>query len=216
VAMGLGLGEYLTQIRGVDYISFIAPGLLAVSGMFGATFESTWGAYYKMDRARIYDAVSASPVTVEDVALGEALWATTRATIYGTAFAIVALPFGVFHSWWGLLTIPGLALVGLVFAILGLTYTYVCSRMDYLAYYWTLFLTPMFMFAGIFFPLDQLPGWLQVTAWFMPLFHGAEMMRALMLEGDPLAAGGSALWLVVTSALLIWVPSVLLRRRLVG
>jgi lipooligosaccharide transport system permease protein len=215
VAMGLGLGRYLEQIQGVDYIDFIAPGLLAVSAMFGAAFESTWNAFYKMERARIYDAVSSTPVSIEDIALGEVLWSTTRATAYGAAFALVALPFGVFHSWWGLLTVPAMALVGLIFSIFGLIYTYLVSRMDFLAYYWTGFLTPMFMFAGVFFPLDRLPGWVGTVAWFMPLHHGADMMRALMLEGDPVAALGSALWLVVASLALLWLPLNLLRRRMV-
>jgi len=215
VAMGLGLGRYLETIQGVEYIDFIAPGLLAVSAMFGAAFESTWNAFYKMDRARVYDAVTSAPVSIEDVALGEVLWSTTRATAYGAAFAIVAIPFGVFHSWWGILTLPGMALIGLVFSIIGLCYTYLVTRMDFLAYYWTGFLTPMFMFSGVFFPLDRLPDWVGAIAWFMPLHHGADMMRALMLEGDPGAAAGAALWLVVTSLLLLWLPLNLLRRRMV-
>jgi lipooligosaccharide transport system permease protein len=215
VAMGLGLGKYLESVGGLKYINFIAPGLLAVSAMYGATFETTWGAYFKMDELRVYDACVATPLTLEDVALGEALWGTTRASAYGTAFAIVAVPFGVFRSWWGILTIPALFLVGLNFSLFGLTYTYLVRRMDYLSHYWTIFLTPMFMFAGVFFPLDRLPHWLQQIAWFMPLHHATEMMRALMTEGDISKAAGAALWLVVVSAVLFLLPPYVLRRRLV-
>jgi lipooligosaccharide transport system permease protein len=215
VAMGTGLGAYLRTIGGITYIDFIAPGLLAVSAMWGATFEATWGAYYKLDRAGVYEAVAATPLSVEDVAVGEILWATTRATIYGSAFAVVATPFGVFKSWWGLLTIPALVLVGAWFAIAGLAFAYWVRRMDYLAYYWTIFLTPMFMFAGVFFPLQRLPSWVQTLAWFMPLHHAAELMRSLMANGDPVAAAGSALWLLATSVALFPLPLVLLRRRLV-
>jgi lipooligosaccharide transport system permease protein len=215
VAMGTGLGAYLRRIEGLDYIDFIAPGLMAVSSMWGATFEATWNAYFKLDRARIYEAVASTPVSVQDVALGEILWSTTRATIYGTAFAVVATPFGVFKSWWGILTIPAIALLGLSFSIAGLSYAYWVRRVDYLAYYWTLFLTPMFMFAGVFFPLERLPGWVQAISWFMPLRHGADLMRALMVHGDPVAAGRSALWLAATSLVLFPLPLWLLRRRLV-
>lgn len=214
IAMGLGLGTYLERIQDILYIDFIAPGLLAVSTMFGATFSVTWDAHFKMERSRVYDAASATPLSVEDVALGEILWGATRATIYGSAFAIVATLFGVFQSWWGLLTIPAIALVGVVFAISGLTYTYSIRHVDYLAYYWTLFITPMFMFAGVFFPLDRLPDWVRAIAWFMPLHHAAELMRALMTRGDPSAAAGAAMWLAVVAALFIWVPPILLRRRL--
>ncbi|MGZ4103977.1 MAG: ABC transporter permease [Actinomycetota bacterium] len=215
VAMGIGLGKYLQQVEGLKYIVFIAPGLLAVSAMYGATFETTWNSWYKMAEARVYDACVATPLSVEDVALGEALWGTTRAAAYGTAFAIVAVPFGVFRSWWGILTVPALFLVGLNFALFGLTYTYLIKRVDYLSYYWTIFLTPMFMFAGVFFPLDQLPHWLRDIAWFMPLHHGTELMRALMTEGDPGKALGSALWLIVTSAIFLLIPPYVLKRRLV-
>lgn len=215
VAMGTGLGSYLERIQGTTYMTFIAPGLLAVSAMFGATFESTWNSWFKMDRQRIYDAVSSTPVSVEDVAVGEVLWATTRGTIYGGAFALIAAAFGVYRSWWGLAILPAIALVALVFSLTGLTYTYLIRRVDYLAYYWTAFLTPMFMFGGVFFPLDRLPGWVQGFAWFMPLFHGSTLMRALMVDGDLTAAGGAALWLAVCAAVLFAVPVVALRHRLV-
>lgn len=214
VGMGTGLSKYLQQVQGIDYIDFIAPGLMAVSAMYGATFETTWSAFFKMDRQGTYAAASATPLSVEDVGLGEMLWGTTRALIYGSAFAAVAMPFGVFHSWLGLLIVPALALVGLVFSVLGLSYAYLCKRIDYLSYYWTLFLTPMFMFAGIFFPLTRLPDWVQTLAWLMPLKHSADLMRALMLTADVGDAARAALWLVAVSAGLFWVPLRILRHRL--
>jgi lipooligosaccharide transport system permease protein len=215
VAMGLGLGRYLERIQGVLYIEFIAPGLLATSTMFGATFSVTWDAWFKLERSGVYHAASATPLSVEDVGLGEVLWGTTRATIYGSAFAVVATAFGVFQTWWGLLTIPGIVLVGFVFSVIGLTYTYAIRRVDYLAYYWTAFITPMFMFAGVFFPLDRLPEWVRALAWFMPLHHAANLMRALVVEGDPSGALGAALWLAVVGVVLLPVPLLVLRRRLV-
>ena len=216
VAMGLGLGKYLEAVQGVKYIAFIAPGLLAVSTMFGATFSVTWDAWFKMERTGVYHAAMSTPISVEDIAIGEMLWGATRATIYGSAFAVVATFFGVFQSWWGLLAIPGIALIGIVFAITGLIYSYSIQRVDYLAYYWTLAITPMFMFAGVFFPLERLPDWVRTIAWFMPLYHGANLMRALMTEGRPMEALSSAIWLAVVAACLIFIPPILLRRRLVG
>ncbi len=216
VAMGLGLGRYLERVQGVEYIEFIAPGLLAVSTMFGATFSVTWDAWFKMERVGVYHAAMSTPLSVEDVALGEILWGATRATIYGSAFMVVATAFGVFRSWWGLLTLPAIALVGIVFAITGLIYTYAIRRVDYLAYYWTLFITPMFMFAGVFFPLERLPDWVRAIAWVMPLYHAANLMRSLMTEGDPGAALSSALWLGAVALVLVFVPLHMLRKRMVG
>lgn len=214
VGMGTGLAAYVQGFGSGSYINFIAPGLIAVSAMYGATFETTWNAFVKMTEQRTYDAATATPVSLEDVAIGEAMWATTRSVMYGAAFVIVAAPFGVFQSWWAVLAIPALAPLGACFAVIGLMYTYWVKRIDFLAYYWTVFLTPMFMFGGVFFPLDELPGWLQTLAWFMPLRHGANLMRSLTLEGDPLSALGSALWLVVVTMALVWIPPRLLRKRL--
>ena len=214
VAMGFGLGQYLQRVQGIEYVDFIAPGLVALAAMYGATFETTWNAYFKMERGRVYDACVSTPLGSEDVALGEALWGATRSVIYGLAFITIAVPFGVFHSWWGLAVPLALALVGLMFAVLGLAFTYSISMVDYLSYYWTLFLTPMFMFSGIFFPLDRLPGWVQGLAWFMPLRHGVELMRALLVDGDPGAAAGAALWITVVTAGFLLLPLTLLRKRL--
>jgi lipooligosaccharide transport system permease protein len=96
----------------------------------------------------------------------------------------------------------------------GLSFTYYIKKIDFLSYYWTLFLTPMFMFSGIFFPLGRLPAWVQTLSWFMPLRHAVELMRALLLDGDPAAAAGAALWLAVVTILIFPAPLKLLRRRL--
>jgi lipooligosaccharide transport system permease protein len=213
VAMGLGLGTYLQRVRGIPYIAFIAPGLVALSVMYGATFETTWNSFFKMERGKVYDACIATPVGIRDVALGEALWGATRALLYGTAFMLIALPFGVFTSWWGLLAPAAAVLVGLMFSLLGLAFTYAIPIVDYLSYYWTLLITPMFMFSGTFFPLDGLPRWVDALAWFMPLRHAVDLMRALLVNGDPGAAAGAAAWIAALTLLLAPVPPALLERR---
>jgi lipooligosaccharide transport system permease protein len=215
LAMGVGLGAYLSRIQGVAYIDFIAPGLVAVAAMYGASFEVTFNAFVKMQFGRVYDAVMATPLTIEDIALGELLWSTTRSLIYGTVFLAIASAFGVVHSWWAVLTPVAVALTGLMFSVIGLSFTAVIPLIDYFTYYWTLFITPMFLFSGIFFPLDRLPGWVRVVAWFIPLHQAANLMRSLILTGDPGAAAASALWMAVLTGVLFVVPMNLLRRRLV-
>src|SRR5213078_4071944 len=132
LAMGLGLGAYLSHIKGVSYIDFIAPGLIATAAMYGTSFEVTFNCFVKMQFGKIYDAVMATPLSIEDIGLGELLWGTTRATIYG-----------------------------LVFLVLGLSFTAIVPLIDYFTYYWTLFITPMFLFSGVFFPLTKWPAWAQ-------------------------------------------------------
>ena len=215
VAMGLGLGIYLQAIDGVPYLDFIAPGLVAVAAMNGASFEVTYNCFVKMHFGRVYDAVLATPLSVGDIGLGELLWATSRSLIYGVVFLGIAAVFGVVHTPLVLLAPAAIALIGLHFAVVGLTFSAAIPLIDYFTYYWTIFLTPMFLFAGVFFPLDRLPPWVGVAAWCMPLHQAVTLMRALMLTGDAGQAAAAAAWLAVVTAVLFPLPLALLRRRLV-
>ena len=216
LAMGFGLGAIVeNRIGGIPYLHFIAPGLVATAAMYGTSFEVTFNCFVKMKFGRIYDAAIATPLTIEDVGLGELLWGTTRSLIYGVVFLAIASAFGVVNTWWALLAPLAIALIGMMFSVIGLAFTAVIPVIDYFTYYWTLFMTPMFLFSGIFFPLATLPSWVQGLAWAMPLHHAVNLMRALTLTGDLRAAGLAALWMAVLTAALFVLPLNLLRRRLV-
>ncbi len=215
LAMGFGLGTYLEGRLGVQYIDFIAPGLVATAAMYGTSFEVTFNCFVKMQFGKVYDAVMATPLTIEDVALGELLWGTTRAFIYGVVFLMIAALFGVVDSGLVVFAPVALALIGMMFSVIGLTFTAIVPLIDYFTYYWTLFMTPMMLFSGIFFPLDRLPAWVEVVAWFMPLHHSVNLMRALTLTGDVGAALLAAAWIAGLTALMFVLPLNLMRRRLV-
>jgi lipooligosaccharide transport system permease protein len=149
------------------------------------------------------------------VGLGELLWGTTRALIYGLVFVLIAAVFGVVHTPLVVLTPVAIILIGMMFSVIGLAFTAVIPVIDYFTYFWTLFITPMFLFSGIFFPIEGLPTWGQALAWFMPLHHAVNLMRALMLTGDAAAAATAALWIAGLTAILFVLPLNLLRRRLV-
>jgi lipooligosaccharide transport system permease protein len=215
LAMGLGLGAYLSKIQGYRYLDFIAPGLVATASMYGASFEVTFNCFVKMQFGKIYDAVMATPLTIEDIGLGELMWSTTRSLIYGCVFLVIVTAFGVVHSWLAVLTPVAVAMTGLMFSVIGLSFTAVIPLIDFYTYYWTMFITPMFLFSGIFFPLDRLPHAVQVVAWFVPLHQSVNLMRSLILTGDIASALGSALWIAVVTAALFVLPLNLLHRRLV-
>ena len=215
VAMGFGLGTYVAHIGGVPYRDFIAPGLCASAVMWSASFETTWNVYIKMENERLYDAVLATPVQVEDLVAGELLWAGTRAVIYGTSFLAIVTLFGLVDSPWALVMPAFLFLGGLCFGAMGLAFTALTPSIDLFSYYYTLLITPMFLFGGIFFPFDRLPDWAQVVAWFTPLYHLVQVTRGLAAGPDALAIVGNALWLAVVTAALFAVPVVAMRRRLV-
>jgi lipooligosaccharide transport system permease protein len=216
LSLGLGLGAYLHSIDGVPYREFIAPGLCGSAVMWAASFETTWNVYYRMEEIRLYDAILATPVEVTELVTGEMLWAATRAVIYGTVFTAVISIFGLVSSPWIVALPPLLFLGGLCFAAMGLAFTALIARVDYYTYYFTLIITPMFLFGGIFFPYDRLPDWAQILAWFTPLYHVVAIARDLATGPDGLAVAGHVAWLAVVTAALWTIPVRALDRRLVA
>src|SRR5918999_4482027 len=102
LAIGFGLGKFVESVGGVDYAVYIAPGLAATSAMYGASFDVTFNVFVKLHFDKLYDAVTVTPVSPEDVVLGEMLWGITRSLIYGLPFVLIAALFGLVHSWWAL------------------------------------------------------------------------------------------------------------------
>jgi lipooligosaccharide transport system permease protein len=215
LAMGFGLGTYLTVVNGIPYKQFVGTGLMGSAVMWAATFETTWNIYFRMNETRLYDAMLTTPVEVPDIVAAEVGWAATRSIIYGSVFLAVVTAFGLVDSWWAL-TIPlFLFLGGACFGMMGLTFTTVAGKVEYFSFYYTLFITPMFLFSGLFYPLDRLPAWVDVAAWFTPLYHVVNICRELALGPDALAVLGNALWLLALTALLLPIPVRAMRRRLV-
>jgi lipooligosaccharide transport system permease protein len=214
LAMGFGLGTYLTHAGGVPYKEFIAPGLVASSVMWAASFETTWNIYFKMEEKRLYDAILATPVEVPDLVTGEVVWAATRAIVYGSTFVVIVTAFGLVGSPWAIAVLPLLGLGGACFGMMGITFSALAPRVDLYSYYFTLFVTPMFLFSGIFYPFDKLPDWVGTVAWFTPLYHLVNITRSLILNPDLGTVLGNALWLFVLTALLFVVPVRAMRRRL--
>jgi lipooligosaccharide transport system permease protein len=214
LSMGVGLGAYVAGVAD-SYLAWVAPGLLAASAMNGATFEVTYNVFVKIVFNRTYDAMLSTPLSVADIALGEIAWAVTRAGIYGAAFLVVMGLFGLVDSPRALAALPASLLIGLLFAVIGLTFTALNRTIDLYSYYFTLFITPLFLFSEIFFPLDRFPPALRTLALFTPLYHAVRLCRFLVQGGSGEAALASLAWMVAASAILLVASLVLFRRRLV-
>ena len=218
IAIGFGLGKFVESIQGVDYASYIAPGLAATSAMYGAAFDVTFNVWVKLHYDKLYDAVTVTPVSPEDVVVGELMWAVTRSLIYGLPFVLIASFFGLVDSWWALASPIGVIAIGFCFSMIGLTFTSFIPTIDLFSFFFTLFITPMFLFSGIFFPIETLPAWAEPLAWFSPLFHAAALFRELfgVTGTDLVAAAGHLAWLVVVGLLLFPVAPNVFRHRLVN
>ncbi len=214
--MGLGLGAYLTQIDGMSYVQFIAPGVAASAVMFGAILETSYNAFVRIHVRKVFEAAVTTPLSVGDVVVGEYLWGATRGTIYGAVFMVVMSVFGLVASWWALLTPVVFILGALTFAVLGMTYTSFTSNIEHFNIFWTGVMTPMFLFGGIFFPFTALPEWAQVIGWCLPLSHMVAATRELVMGDVGWVTVGHIGVLVAFTAALFWVPVRRLSRTLLA
>lgn len=215
LSLGIGLGLFVRQIEGMTYIQFLAPGLLASTVMFGASFETTYDSFVRMKYEKTYDAVLATPLSIEDVIGGEVLWGATRGYLNALIFLIVIAVFGLVKSPSAILLVPLLFIFSLLFAIVGMTFTALVSNIALFNYYFTLFITPLFLFSGIFFPVEALPSWARTLAWFTPLYHIVVICRNLVLGRLNESVLISTLWVAVLSIILFLIPIALMKKRLI-
>jgi lipooligosaccharide transport system permease protein len=206
LGMGVGLGAYVGQsVHGMDYIAYLAPGLVVSNAMNGGAFETTYNLFVKMNFNRTYEAIMATPVNIEDAMLGELLWATSRGLVYGAIFAIVIAAFGLLSPLGFLALLPVALLTGWLFAAIGMVFTSFIKVIDLFSFFYTLFLTPMFLFSGIFFPLDKMPPWVGAVAWCTPLYHAVNLSRAAVTGVWEVSHGVDLAWVIGVAAVLsVW------------
>jgi lipooligosaccharide transport system permease protein len=214
VAMGFGLGAFVQDINGQPYIKFIAPGIVASSSVFAAVYECTYGTYIRMTFQKTFDAILATPVNLDDLVAGELIWGATKSVIFGITIVIVIALFGLVESPLILLAIPFIFLGGLIFAELSVMFCAIVPGIDSFSYFYTLFMTPLFLFSGIFFPLDDMPHVVSLLAYFSPLYHLVNVCRAFS-AGFISTVFGSMVWLVVVVVLLAPFPFRLMRKKII-
>lgn len=215
VALGFGLGAFVSKIQGLPYIQFIAPGLIASSVMTAASFETTINTFVRIHFDRVYEAMMATPVTVEDIVVGEMMWATTRSTIYAAVMLGVVTALGLTRSWYAIF-VPILgAMGGMMFAILGLTYISFLKSIYHVNFYFTLFITPLFLFSGVFYPIDALPAIVKTIAFLSPLYHLVEIIRPVVIGQIGYGVLLHLAWIIVFIFIFTAVPVNLLRKQLV-
>jgi len=183
--LGYGLGALLPSVEGMSYIAFFAAGQLCTATMFTASFESMFSGFSRMYGQKTWDAILYAPLIIDDVVLGEIVWAASKAWLTGSTILGVAVVFGLASSPWVLLALPAAFLVGLAFSAVGLIMTVLAKGWDFFSYYMTLVMTPMMMISGVFFPAEQLPAPLLAVAKALPLYHGVQIVRPLIAGGPP-------------------------------
>lgn len=204
--MGLGIGGYLASMEGVSYIQFIASGIIMVTAMYSATFECTFGSYTRMMGQKTYDGILATPLTVGDIVMGDILWGATKSLISGGIMLAIIIMAGLMKGP-VIFIIPILMLiflVGLMFASMAMIATALSPSYEFFSYYFTLTLTPMFFFSGVFFPLEKFPLIIKGLSYLLPLTYAVNISRSLVTENFSYTAlSGFPLLLALTIILVI-------------
>jgi lipooligosaccharide transport system permease protein len=204
LAIGVGLGSRIDSggpVEGLTYAAFVAPGLLAATCMQVATFEATYPVMAGIKWFGTYRSILATPVGVPDLVAGRVAWIALRLTAVAAVFMVVTIPFGVSSGPLAVLALPAAVLTGL--AVAAPIEAWAASRDDEQGFVglFRFVILPMFLFAGTFFPVSQLPDWLQPVAWITPLWHGTELTRGFMTGApDPLVPLHLAVLLVLAVA----------------
>ncbi len=215
-ALGMGLGIYIPAIEGMSYMQFIAPGIIASSAMWATSFECTYGSFIRLQIQQTYHAIITTPVSLDEVVMGDIVYGAFKSFLYGSIILAVIYFLGYVTSPWALLVPAVLLLSGLVFAQLSMIWTSVAPNFDFFSYYFTLIITPMFLFGGVFFPVENMPLFVQHIAWFTPLYHTVTLCRALVTGTVSASSWLNVLALIIFAAILFLPPLVLMRRRLIS
>jgi lipooligosaccharide transport system permease protein len=213
LAMGYGLGRFVADLDGVPYAVFLAPGIIASAAMNSATFETTFGSFTRMTEQHTYVAILATPCSVADVVAGDILWAATKAVLATCLILVVTALFGLLPSPLALALVPVGFLVGLMFGGIGMVVTARSPSYDFFSYYLT-FVSMMFLFAGVFFPLEGLPAWARALAWMLPLTHAVRICRAFTNGALVPSLAADFAWIAVVTIAVFVVAERLVRRRL--
>jgi lipooligosaccharide transport system permease protein len=177
LAFGFGIGSLVTEVDGLDYVQFVGTGTVATAVLFSSALPSMFGTFVKYRFQRTYDAILAAPVDSEELVTAEMLWIGIRAGTYGCVPLLVSMLFGL-EPRWSMLTVPLIGFVaGYGWAGFGTSVAATMNSIDNFSYVMSGVITPLFLVAGTFFPIDQFPTWAQVLAQFNPLFHCVQLVR---------------------------------------
>ena len=183
LAFGFGFGSLVSTIGGLDYVDFVGTGTVATAVLFSSAFPGMFGTFVKYQFQRTYDAILAAPVDTEELVTAEAVWIATRAGVYGCVPMLVAMAFGLDPSW-GMLTVPLIAwIAGFGWACFGISIAGFSRSFENFNYVVSAVLTPLFLLAGSFFPLDEFPQWARVLAQLNPLHHLVVLVRDAVIYG---------------------------------
>lgn len=178
-AVGIGIGKYIEQMNNIPYVEYLASGLLVTTAMFTAAFECSYGTYIRLEYDKAYDGMLGSPITVNDLIIGEVLWAGTKGLFFSAAVLLTVSVFGILPLG-SCIYAPVIGFfTGIMFASISLVITSMVKDINQFNFYFTGFISPMFFFSGVIFSIDNLPFFIRRIAELLPLTHSVRIARAV-------------------------------------
>jgi lipooligosaccharide transport system permease protein len=185
VSLGLGLGTYLTNVEGMSYMKFLAPGLTVATALFTSFFESSYGFFVRMTYENVFKAMLTTPIGVREVVMGEMIWVGLKGAVMSLCVTIVLALFGLMTNPWPL---PLLAVVGFLVALpcgaMGLLATALVNNINQFQTVYSFLIAPLYFLSGIFFPIAEMSSTIRTLAEFFPLIHGVRLAQAVFWERD--------------------------------
>lgn len=210
VSLGLGLGSFITNVEGMTYMQFLAPGLTVATALFTSFFESSYGFYVRMTYENVYKAMLTTPIGVKEVVLGEMIWVGLKGAVMAVGVAIVLALFGLMTNPW---LIPTLASVGFLVALpcgaMGLLSSALVHNINQFQTVYSFLIAPLYFLSGIFFPISEMHPAVKIVAEFFPLIHGVRLAQALFWErgiAEAFLYSGSIL-ILQSTILCVWAYS---------
>ncbi|MAZ02730.1 MAG: nodulation protein NodJ [Sneathiella sp.] len=216
-AFGFGMGSFIDTMAGMSYMTFVVAGMVGYSAAFAASFETSIGAFTRYFLQKNWDAILSTPVTLAELMMGEVLWASVKALFSAICVLIVGWMWGgvpvIFEP---LITLPIVFLGSICFACAGLVATAYAKGYEFFAYFFTFWVTPMFVFCGVFFEISRFPDAVQYIAWFFPMTHLIAAIRPLIAGTaiDPALIALHTAYIVIFSAAAFAIAHRKLRQRL--
>ncbi len=218
-ALGLALGRFVELESGEEYVEFLAPGLLALFPMFAAVFECAWSSYMRLEIQGTHKAIIATPVSVDDVITREVMWGTSKAVLNAVYILLVAIMLNpwlhMIDSPWALMLVPLAVVPRRLFSCISICFASIARAMSQFSYFFNLVINPMFWFGGAFFPFEEMPQWVQVVGWFIPLSHIVNLYRGFIEGSFEASMLVDFVWLLVVTAFFYCLALVGMSHRLI-
>lgn len=214
--IGLGIGSYISEIEGVPYLEFVAAGIVGSAAIIQATFECTYGSFFRMKIQNTFEGIISTPVSAQEVSLGEIAWGATKGAINACLVMLVLLFMDVFSHWQTALVPLVMFLAAMNFAAIAILVTSRIAQMEYFRFFFAGLVLPAQFLCGTFFPVARFPEAVQVFAWAIPFTSFIDISRSLMLGRPAAALTAELLWVLGSTLVLTELAVRSMHGRLVG